>query len=132
MPQIVQYIDKFAREKNRDVLMLQFNQSESDDSFFVDWEKCKPRKKIITWLEAQGISWSLCALQGAMGYLGHIYLDVPFDTTDPIYQKLAEYLENSDGTMKLRGVNFYLISLADSMKYAEQDEPGYWDGQPDS
>ena len=129
MPQIVQYIDKFAREKQRDVLFIIFKLPDND-GFFVDYQKLKPRKKIINWLEKNKIGWSPCAFQGQMmGCSGTIYLDVPFDTADPTYQKLSGYLENPDGTMKIEGVTFGYLPLEQAMQYAEQDKPGYWESE---
>lgn len=48
MPQLIDYIDKIARDKNRDVLYLLFKPQQGDDSFFFDYEACKRRNQVIT------------------------------------------------------------------------------------
>jgi hypothetical protein len=128
MPQLIQYLDKIAREKQRDVLCLSFfNSSMSLDDMLMDFEQYKPFVDMTAWLDANGIQWQPCALPSGIASSGRIYVDVPFDENDPVYQKLAGHLENPDGSMKIEGVTFYYMSLEDAMKYAYQDEPGYWD-----
>lgn len=129
MPYIIKYLDKIAREKQRDVLALSFIDSTMDiDEFFnFDAKQCKPRMDVIAWLEANDIKWCPCALQSGLASSGHIYVDVPFDPNHPDYQKLVSHLENSDGSMKIKGVNFGYLPLEMAMEYACQDEPGYWD-----
>jgi hypothetical protein len=53
-------------------------------------------------------------------------IDVPYDEANPVCQKLADHLENPDGSMKIEGVNFYYMPLEEAMKYAEQDEKECW------
>ena len=53
-------------------------------------------------------------------------IDVPYDEANPVCQKLADHLENPDGSMKIEGVNFYYMPLEEAMKYVEQDVAGYW------
>lgn len=130
MPSLIKYIDKFAREKQCDVLMLRFETSAGEASYFGDYNKRFPRTQIISWLESNGIGWEACALQGDMGYSGNIYIDLPFDTSDPVYLRLVGHLENPDGTMKIKGVQFGYLPLDAAMKYAEQDAPDYWERQP--
>jgi len=129
MPQIIEYLDKIAREKQRDVLMLNFIDSSMnlDEISDMNFEQYKPFVDVTAWLDANDIQWQLCVLQGGMVSSGRIYVDVPFDEADPVYQKLAGYLENPDGSMKIEGVNFFYMPLEKAMEYAEQDEPGYWE-----
>lgn len=129
MPQIIEYMDKIARQKQRDILILDFSypQESIHSMMFPDYENFKPRTDILEWLKANNISWQPCCFQGAMGYNGIIYVDVPYDVSDTVYQKLASHLETPGGVMKLEGIRFICISLEDSMKYAEQDDPAYWE-----
>lgn len=55
MPQLIDYIDKIAREKNRDVLYLLFKHKKNDRSFFFDYQSCKRRNLVIKWLEKNQI-----------------------------------------------------------------------------
>ena len=64
----------------------------------------------------------LCAATG-----GDIYIDVPFDTDNPVFQKLSSYLETPDGVMKIDGVVFCYLPLDVAMENAHHDEPGFWE-----
>ena len=129
MPQLIKYLDKIAREKKRDVLMLDFIDStmDIDEISDMNFEQYKPFVDVTAWLDANGIHWQPCGLQNSMVKSGRIYVDVPYDEADPVYQKLAGYLENPDGSMKIEGVKFQFMPLAMAMEFAEQDEPGYWE-----
>jgi hypothetical protein len=82
-----------------------------------------------------GIAWRPCAHVandgGALilGYLGHIYVDLPFDTANADYRKLADFLETPDGKMKIEGAEFYFLPLDTAMNNTHHDEPGYWEKQ---
>ena len=56
-----------------------------------------------------------------------LYIDVPYDRNNPLYQKVEGYLENPDGTMRLPSVKFWLFPLALAMKNAHHDDLHYWD-----
>jgi len=129
MPQLIEYLDKIAREKQRDVLCLSFLDSsiELDELLDMDFEQYKPFVEMTAWLDANSIKWQPCALQSGIASSGRIYVDVPFDEADSVYQKLAGYLENPDGSMKIEGVKFFYMPLSQAMEFAEQDEPGYWE-----
>lgn len=129
MPQLIQYLDKIAREKQRAVLCLSFldHIKTLDEALEIDFELYKPFLEVASWLDANDIQWQPCGLQSDVLKHGRIYVDVPFDEADPVYQKLAEHLENPDGNMKIEGVAFYYMPLEEAMKYAHQDEPGYCD-----
>lgn len=134
MPMLIDHIDAIARKKGRDVLFLDFPVEYDDDlfgAFSMDWDSLPIRKQVIAWLDQAMIEWQPCgemANENTMvGYLGRIYVDVPFDQTDPEYQKLAGYLETPEGEMKLPGVKFCYLPLEMAMKNAHHDEPGFWD-----
>ena len=129
MPQLIEYLDKIARVKQRAVLSLSFidEAMELDDILEMDFEHYKPFMEVTAWLDANGIQWQPCALQSGIASSCRIYVDVPFDEADPLYQKLAGYLENPDGSMKIEGVKFFYMKLEMAMQFAEQDEPGYWE-----
>ncbi len=135
MPQLIQHIDQIAREKQRAVLFLLFKKPDShpDDDFGLsfDYEGCAARNEIQAWLTANDIEYCNCAEFASencmMPYQGQLYIDVPFDENDPQYRKLAGYLENPDGSMKLPGVLFCYLPLEKALKNAHHDEPGFWE-----
>lgn len=137
MPQLIEHIDKIARDKKRDVLFLTFHDKAFKDAdagvIFpkFDYTACKPRQKIMEWLTANNIPFSPCGHiareNGMYPYLGQLYIDVPFDETNPVYQKVRDHLENPDGTMKIDGVRFCYYTLELAMENAHHDEPGFWD-----
>ena len=128
MPQLIEYLDKIAREKQRDVLSISFLDAsmELDDILDIDFDQYKPLLEVTAWLDENGIQWQPCCLQNSMVIQGRIYVDVPFNEANPSYQKLAGHLENPDGSMKIQSVAFQYMPLSAAMEFARQDEPGYW------
>lgn len=156
MPMLIKHIDAIAREKQRDVLYLTFGEPEDnpkrkpederkskkpgfknlrlrnpDYDPDTDWETLPVRKQIIDWMEANQISFQPCGAVAdtncMMPYLGQVYIDVPYDEADPVYQKLCDHLELADGSMRFAGVRFYVVDLKFAMKNAHHDEPGFWE-----
>lgn len=140
MPLLIQCIDAIARQKGRDVLWVHFGEvddaeesfciSEDEDSF-LGWENNPQRIDLIAWLDTHGIGWCPCegfASENCMcSYQGDIYIDLPFDRADPVYQELSEHLENPDETRKIPGVTFCYLPLKSAMRNAHHDEPGFWE-----
>ncbi|MFC4621745.1 hypothetical protein ACFO3A_05895 [Comamonas nitrativorans] len=96
------------------------------------WETLPIRQLIINWLNAKGIAWQPCApfmSSGVMmcGYMGDIYLDIPYDKDLPLYQELEAYLQYSDDRIRFDNVMFLHMPLELAMENAEQDEPGFLD-----
>ena len=90
------------------------------------------RAALLQWLDEQGIGWEKCGpfvtVFFSFGYLGDIYIDVPYDEDNPRYQLVRDHIENPDGTMSdQEHVRWYYLPLEHAMKNAHQDEPGYWD-----
>ncbi|MDH0719790.1 hypothetical protein [Acinetobacter junii] len=123
MPRILKNIDQIALEKQRDVLYVLFHSSYNDIFNNEDltlkfhYETCMARQQLIEWLEKHEIDFSECfgwsSRSGIMSmpYLGEIYLDVPFDEANPKYQLLYNHLENSDGSMKVQGIEWFYYPL---------------------
>lgn len=61
------------------------------------------------------------------GYMGDIYLDIPYDKDLPLHQELEAYLQYSDDRMRFDNVMFLYMPLELAMKNAEQDEPGFFE-----
>ena len=133
MPVLLEHIDAIARQKQRDVMYLEFHapgkslQLREDH----DWRNDPMRDTVCQWLTGQGIAWTPCghfANEGLMmGYRGQIYIDVPYDESDPQYQQLTAYLEHEDGSMRYPTVTFCYVLLANAMKNAHHDEPDFWE-----
>jgi hypothetical protein len=129
MPQLIENIDAIARRKGRDVLFLSFPKYSRFKDRYAHHDDSKVRQRVIAWLDQAGISWQECAFPGFYNYTGDIYVDVPFDTTNADYRKLAEFLETPDGKMKIEGVSFYYLPLEKAMQYKHHDEPGHREEQ---
>lgn len=129
MPQLLKHIDQIAREKNRDVLTVEFHDRAS--GFKLDYRQNESRKIIIDWLVANDVPHYECgpyASETRMeSYRGQIYIDIPYDKNDPLYQKVESFLENPDGTMKFDNVWFRGYSLEECLKNGHHDEPGFWE-----
>lgn len=128
MPQVIRHIDAIAREKKRDVLFVIFHENLGDD---IDWEELPIRKTIIDWLDKHGMQWECCghyASENMMcSYRGQIYIDVSFDESNPEYQKLRDFLEHPDGTMRYAGMKFCYDTLDHAMENLHHDAPGFWE-----
>lgn len=136
---LIEHIDAIARQKQRDVLYVEFhppvagsvNDEEIVDQGDFDWKTLPIRQQIIDWLDAQGIGWKPCGLFVnacvMMGYHGQIYIDLPFDEALPAFQSLQALLELPDGSMRFPDATFYCCTLELAMENAAHDEPGFWD-----
>jgi hypothetical protein len=135
MPMIIDHIDAIARKLQRDVLCVTFTPQNSEDDLSnrnrYNWKEDKLRQTICNWLTEQNISWKPCqhfANEDFMSrYQGQIYLDVPYDETDPLYILVRDYLENPDGSMRYRTVGFWHLLLEQAMINVHHDEPGFWE-----
>lgn len=107
MPQVIQHIDAIAREKERDVLFIHFEEFEHGATN-------SKRQELMTWLEQNEIPYQECmGLEEESvieSYMGDLYIDVPFDIANPLFNKLSEHLEDEEGEMKIDGVLFFTLS----------------------
>lgn len=62
-----------------------------------------------------------------VSYRGSIYIDVPYDSSDPSYRALEAFLEYPDGSLRMPHMRFLVIGLDDAQKNAHHDEPGFWE-----
>lgn len=137
MPQVIEHIDAIARHKQRDVLFLKFSDPENPDGEIKklnsdwDWETSVSRQLVIEWLNNNQISWQACGdvanINSMRSYAGQIFIDVPFEETNPVYRQVLDYLENPDGSTRRPGVWFFALTHHAAMKNAHHDEPGFWD-----
>ena len=146
MPLIIEYIDAIARQKRRDVLYLVFGartvreymheasaEDDADSGIFDvlhEWERTPNRQMVLDWLDEQGIAWQSCGgfanVNSMPPYMGFVYVDVPYDTALPEYQKLEAFLEQADGSRVFPDVLFCYVPLDMAMNNAEHDDPDFW------
>lgn len=146
MPQIIQYVDAIARQKQRDVLYLVFGartvraymheasaEDDADSGIFDvlhEWERTPNRQMVLDWLDEQGMAWQPCGgfthVNCMRPYMGFVYVDVPYDTALPEYQKLEAFLEQADGSRVFPDVLFCYVPLDMAMNNAEHDDPDFW------
>jgi hypothetical protein len=134
MPQLIKHIDQIAREKQRDVLFLEFNPKPTKKDIWGDdqgryWFEQDPiRKQILEHLTTMSFPWECCASfanENAIdSYNGRVYIDLPINEDCPRYQSLVGYLEYPDGNMRFETVRFYALPLEVAMKNVHHDEPG--------
>ena len=133
MPQLIKHIDKIAREKGRTVLYVTFDMTGKTT---YNPDKWPERQALMQWLDEHDIAYHSCgnvAHEAVMeSYEGQLYIDVPFDESDPKYIELRDHLEFEDGTLKIPGINFMYLPLEAAMKNAHHDEPGFWDKWADN
>lgn len=143
MPQLIKHIDVIARQKQRTVLSIEFHpenwgihSDEEGSDIDTSWrdynfELDQRRTDALAWLNENGVPWQECGPVasecGFRSYLGEIYIDVPFDESDPQYQLVRDYLENPDGTLRDENVRFYYLPLEMAMNNAHHDVPGFWE-----
>jgi hypothetical protein len=118
MPQLLNHIDKICRDKKRDVLFLRF-----DDPLGGKFPTAT-RKKIVSWLSENAIPYQDCvgyfSNSGYMSADESIYLDIPYDLDNALYQKVADYLEDTDCVIKHKGVEFLRLTYESAYKIAEE------------
>lgn len=131
MPHVIQHIDQIARQKQRDVLYLEFHPEAREERSRYRFDGDSVRREIIGWMDAHGIGWSECGpIANTLvleGYRGQIYIDVPYDESREDYRQVRDFLEYPDGTIRYPGVRFWVLALERAMENAEHDAPGFWD-----
>lgn len=131
----IRHIEAIARQEGRDVVFLEFYANVINQRAFLvsehHWEALPIRIQIIEWLDNQKISWDFCALGDPededFNYFGAIYIKVPYDETNSDYQKLKNYFEYPDDSMKIDAVNFCYFSLFEALKNSNHDDPAFWE-----
>lgn len=134
MPNLIPHIDKIGREKQRDVLTLEFHDNRT--ALYQPYQINESRQIIIAWLNENDISYCMCGPYASEtkieAYRGQIYIDVPYDEANPLYVKLANFLEGSDTSCRFAGIFFRCYSLGYCMKNAHHDLPSSWENFAES
>ncbi len=75
---------------------------------------------------ARGINWKPCGpianVNVMESYRRHIYVDLPFDKSLPVFQALETFLEYPDGTARFPDAAFYYYQFEMAMKNAAHGE----------
>lgn len=125
MPQLIRHIDQIARQENRDVLFLVFDDNP------VKMLNGEARENAMAWLEDNEIYYEPCGPvasdHGLESYDGHLYVEVPHQPSHPHFKQLLAHFENEDGSSKVPDTLIYCLSLSHALKNKHHDEPGYWD-----
>ena len=140
MPVKIRPIDLISRQKERDVLYVDFiwdpvyvdpSADQVTISPEIDWRYLPERNAFISWLDTNKIAWEPCGGVASefaiLPYNGSLYIDVPFDLHHPVYQLLSDHLETPVGDQKIPGVYFYYYTLSSALKNSHHDEPGFWE-----
>ncbi len=129
MPQLLNHIDYIGRQKQRDVLTVEFHNFKT--GFTGDYRQSQVRIDILAAFDLNGIAYQECIGYASEtrfdSYRGQIYIDVPFDRADQQYRIVEALLENVDGTTKFDKAWFIAYSLDFCMKNVHHDAPGFWD-----
>jgi len=68
------------------------------------WQEDPVREMICTWLTERNLPWEFCAEIAnenlMISHRGQIYLDIPYDESNPDYIFACDYLENADGNCR--------------------------------
>jgi hypothetical protein len=131
MPELIMHVDAIARRRQRDVLYLEFHPQEQAAQRAYRYQDDEVRRRVLAWMDMRGFGWQRCGPYARpdvmQSYKGQVCLDILFDKKLPKYQELHHYLELPDGTMRILGVRFYLLTLSKAMENAEHDTPGFWE-----
>lgn len=135
MPVILDSIDAISRRKGRDVLMLGFAAGSvlAKSGQGLNRNQSRRRRLVMDWLDTQRIPYERCFSYWSDGlicasYQGHLYLDVPPDPADELYQRLLAKLEYPDGSPRLSGVQFWLVPLKVALRNAHHDTAEFGEG----
>lgn len=125
MPQLIRTIDEIAREKQRDVIFVQFHNFST--GFVADYRTNPSRKAIISWLDEQRIGYIPCGGfdSGCIveGYDGELYIDVAIDENDDNFIKLFEWFRPAGGMPRYENAWLFYLPLAVAVLNSNEVEP---------
>ena len=124
MPQLLLTIDEIAREKQRDVIFIQFHNFST--GFVADYRTNPSREAIISWLDEQGIAHIPCGGfdSGCIveGYDGELYIDVAIDADDDNFCKLSERFLGEGGKRRYENAWLFYLPLAVALLNSDEAE----------
>ena len=126
----IDHIDRIARLKRHDVLLLEFENVKNSQRRS-DWQTHPSRKNIVRWLDAQKIPWRPCGpmanLSRLTAYNGEIYIDLPYDPKEKRCRLLEEFMALPGDAPRWPGAKLWLVPLEVAKANAHHDKPGFWD-----
>ena len=127
----IENIDRIARLKRRDVLLLEFENWKKTTRRRFDWRTHPSRKTIVRWLDEQAIAWhpcdSMANLSRLNAYSGQIYIDLPYDPNEKRCKLLEEFMALPGDAPRWPGAKLWLVPLEVAKANAHHDKPGFWD-----
>lgn len=126
MSKILKHIDQIAREKQRDVYIIQFDKKVYPR---FNYKEYSYRDELLEWLDNNNIGYEECfsfaSDNGFESYRGQLYIDIEVDETKDVCKKLKDYIKPDDGDLRFEGIDLWTLSLSLAMKYAYRDEDDY-------
>lgn len=92
--------------------------------------ECSKKSELIQWLDTNGYSWvefdvSRYKTPSYLTYEGSIYVDIPYEVSDPEYMRLHAQMEWQDGKMKDPDVVLWFLPL-ERVFEVEQNNDNEW------
>ena len=126
MARVLKHIDQIGREKNRDVLFIQFDRKVFPKS---DYKNYKNRAELLNWFDNNDISYEECfgvaSDNGFGSYRGQLYIDVVFDETLDTYNLLNNHIEPQNGVFRFEGIGLWTVPLSMAMENSYMDDSDY-------
>jgi hypothetical protein len=123
MPRLIRTIDEIAREKQRDVIFVQFHNFST--GFVADYRTNPSREAIISWLDEQHIAYVPCGGfdSGCIveGYDGELYIDVAIDEDDDNFFKLTERFIGKGGQRRYENAWLFYLPLVVAMLNSNEE-----------
>ena len=115
MVELISYIDDIARRLERDVMYITF-----DSRVYKGPPESWPaRNELIAWCQQHNIETRPCAgfstSEWENSYAGQLYVDLAYTPECAKFKLLNQHLEDPDGSIKIEGVRFLLLTYAQAL-----------------
>lgn len=119
MPQLINYMDQEAVERNKDLYFVGFDCGADEFGLRERVKDDDPRLlELMDWCNTVQIGTKFVGPRSDSGWIegGPLYLALDVQPGDGKYELATEHLENPDGTMKREDVAFYILPLSIAQK----------------